>query len=143
MRTGFVGGRVSKQWFVELKERALKSSEEIWAILEQMQGKIAAEIRVMLGEAPIASSNFTPADQLRRIEAMRECAARSTTDVERHDSWMKMHVDAGWVFGFEFDAAKKVHPNLLPWDELPAAVKSKARIFDIVAKAGAVITQQS
>lgn len=121
----------------------MKSSEEVWAILEQMQGKIAAEIRVMLGEAPIASSNFTPADQLRRIDAMRECAARSTTDVDRHDSWMKMHVDAGWVWGPEFDSAKKVHPNLLPWDELPASVKSKARIFDIVAKAGASITQQS
>ncbi len=116
------------------------SSEEIWQVLEQMQGKIAAEIRVMLGEAPIASSNFTPADQARRIAAMKECAAKSTTDVERHDSWMKMHIDSGWVWGPEFDSANKIHPNLLPWDELPAAVKSKARIFDIVSKAGAAIT---
>jgi hypothetical protein len=120
---------------------ALKTSDQVWQILEQMQGQIAAEIRVMLGEAPIDPKNFTFADQLRRIDAMRECAARSTTDVERHDSWVKMHEDSGWVWGPEFDSAKKVHPNLLPWDELPAAVKSKARIFDIVAKAGAAITQ--
>lgn len=110
--------------------------EEVWKLLEQTQGQIAAEIRVMLGEAPVASSNFTPEDQRRRVKAMQECAARSTSDQERHDSWMKMHVDSGWVYGEVFDSASKTHPNLLPWDELPETVKSKARIFDIISKAG-------
>lgn len=109
----------------------------VWQIMEQMQGQIAAEIRVMLGEAAIPSSNFTPEDKERRITAMRECAARATTDAERHESWMKMHIDSGWVYGPEFDSTKKTHPNLMPWDDLPAAVKSKARIFDIVSKAAA------
>jgi len=109
----------------------------IWEAMESMQGQIAAEIRVMLGEAPIASSNFTPVDRKRRITAMRECAARSTSDAERHESWMKMHLESGWTFGTEFDSEKKIHPNLLPWDQLPAATRSKARIFDIVAKAAA------
>ena len=109
----------------------------IWEAMESMQGQIAAEIRVMLGEAPIASSNFTPVDRKRRITAMRECAARSTSDAERHESWMKRHLESGWTFGTEFDSEKKIHPNLLPWDQLPAATRSKARIFDIVAKAAA------
>lgn len=109
---------------------------EIWKLLEQTQGQIAGEIRVMLGESPIASSNFTPSDQERRIKAMQECAARSTSDEERHDSWMKMHIESGWVYGTEFNSELKTHPNLLPWEQLPATVKSKARIFDIIAKAG-------
>lgn len=120
----------------DLRERP-SVEHSIWDAMEAMQGQIAAEIRVMLGEAPIASSNFTPVDRKRRITAMRECAARSTSDAERHESWMKMHVDSGWVFGPEFDSEKKTHPNLLPWDQLPAATRSKARIFDIVAKAAA------
>ena len=117
----------------------MSSVEEAWRLMEQMQGLIAAEIRVMLGEAPIASSNFTAEDRQRRIKAMKECAARSTSDQERHDSWMKMHVDSGWVYGPEFNSELKTHPNLMPWNDLPAAVKSKARIFDIVAKHGASI----
>lgn len=115
---------------------------EIWRLLEEMQGQIAAEIRVMLGEAPIASSNFTEEDKQRRILAMKECAARSTSDEERHDAWIKMHVDSGWVYGEEFNSEKKTHPNLKPWNELPATVRSKARIFDIVSKAGAKIAME-
>ena len=115
--------------------------KSVWELMEAMQGQIAAEIRVMLGEAQIASSNFTPEDRQRRIKAMQECAARSTTDAERHDAWVKMHVESGWVWGPEFDSACKIHPNLLPWDQLPAAVRSKAKIFDIVSKAALAIEE--
>lgn len=111
------------------------SNEQLWQVAEALQGDIAAEIRVMLGEAPLAKSLFTPEDRRRRIEAMQKCAAESTSDIERHEAWMKMHVEAGWVYGLEFDPVKKTHPNLLPWDQLPATVKPKARIFDLVAKA--------
>jgi hypothetical protein len=108
--------------------------EKLWEILEGMQGQIAAEIRVMLGESPYPQQIFDAAQQARRIEAMKKCAAESTSDVERHESWMAMHREAGWAWGPEFDPSRKLHPNLLPWSELPESVKSKAKIFDIVAK---------
>ena len=114
-------------------------SHTVWELAEKMQGDIAAEIRVMLGESPLAKSLFTPDQIQRRIEAMQKCAAESTSDVERHESWMKMHIDAGWVYGPEFNPTLKTHPNLMPWDELQPTVKSKARIFDIVAKTFAQI----
>ena len=108
---------------------------QLWKIAEHMQGQIAAEIRVLLGESALPTSLFTPDQIQRRIDAMKKCAAESTSDRERHDSWTKMHVDAGWTYApGEFDPIKKTHPNLLPWDQLPASVKSKARIFDIIAK---------
>lgn len=114
--------------------------DDLWKVAERMQGQIAAEIRVMLGEAALSKSLFTPDQIQRRIEAMRKCAAESTSDTDRHESWMKMHLDAGWTYApGEFDPVKKTHPNLLPWDQLPATVKSKARIFDIVAKTFAAI----
>lgn len=106
-----------------------------WSVLERMQGQIAAEIRVMLGEAQYAQSLFDEVQQLRRIEAMKKCAEESTGDADRHEAWMKMHLEAGWVYGEQFDTAKKTHPNLKPWDELPATTRSKARIFDIVSRA--------
>lgn len=106
----------------------------VWAAAEAMQGEIAAEIRVMLGEAPYAQSMFDAEQRQRRITAMQECAANSTGDAERHEKWMAMHVGAGWVYGEEFDPIAKTHPNLKPWDELPPATRSKAKIFDIVSK---------
>ena len=114
-----------------------------WEIMERMQGEIAAEIRVMLGEGPYSAAIFDEEQRNRRIKAMQECADNDTSDVERHDSWMKMHVDAGWTYGKEFDPANKKHPNLLPWDELPASTRSKARIFAIVAKATKAMSESN
>jgi hypothetical protein len=105
--------------------------------MEALQGQIAAEIRVMLGEAPLDQKMFDESQRQRRITAMKECAANSTSDAERHESWMRMHIEAGWVYGDEFDPVNKKHPNLLPWDQLPASTRSKARIFDFCAKAAA------
>jgi hypothetical protein len=112
---------------------------EIWKIMERMQGEIAAEIRVMLGEGPYDAAIFDEEQRNRRIRAMQECAANATSDATRHESWMQMHVDAGWTYGEEFDPANKRHPNLLPWDELPPSTRSKARIFAIVSKAASEI----
>lgn len=111
------------------------NADFIWSVMEQMQGGIAAEIRVMLGESPYAQSLFDDAQRKRRVEAMKKCASESTSDAERHESWMKMHLEAGWVYGEVFDPAAKTHPNLLPWEQLPPSTRSKAKIFDLVAKA--------
>lgn len=104
--------------------------------MEQTQGQIAAEIRRMLGEPPIETHNFTPANQRRRIESMQQCAADASSDTERHDAWIRKHESEGWTLGDTFDAAEKTHPNLVPWEQLPKSMQCKARIFDIVAKAG-------
>lgn len=112
-------------------------NECVWSIVEKLQGQIAAEIRVMLGESPYDQAIFDDAQRHRRIKAMQDCAANSTSDADRHESWMQMHLDSGWVYGEVFDPQKKTHPNLKPWDELPAATRSKARIFDFCSKAAA------
>lgn len=118
-----------------------ESSCDPWSIIEQLQGQIAAEIRVMLGEGPYDQAIFDDAQRQRRIKAMQECAANSTGDAERHESWMQMHLESGWVYGEEFDPQKKTHPNLKPWDELPPSTRSKARIFDFCAKAAKKLSE--
>lgn len=108
----------------------------VFRVLEEMQGGIAREIRVMLGEEALDQKLFTEEQRERRVDAMMKCAAESTSDAERHLSWMKMHEEMGWVYGEKFDPVAKTHPNMLPWNELGDSVRSKAKIFDIVAKAG-------
>lgn len=107
---------------------------DVWVAFERMQGEIAREIRVMLGEEQYDQRIFTAEERARRVTAMQRCAALNTSDLERHESWMQMHLDAGWVYGAEFSPSAKTHPNLVPWTELPAAVRSKARIFDICSR---------
>lgn len=113
----------------------------IWFILEEMQGQIASEIRVMFGEEQLDQKMFNQEQRQRRVKAMQECAAKATSDTERHDSWIKMHEESGWVYGPEFNPTLKTHPNMMPWEQLPASARSKAKIFDIVAKAGAKIDE--
>lgn len=108
---------------------------ELWQLIEETQGKIAAEIRRMLNEPAIDPVNFTPENQRRRVEALIQ-ASGSTSDEERHTEWVRKHESEGWTLSEVFDAALKTHPNLVPWDRLPRYVKSKARIFDLMSKLG-------
>lgn len=129
-----------------LNDRALEQlrdlfRRELWNHAERMQGEIAREIRVLLGEEQYDQRIFTSQERLRRVEAMQRCAALQTSDVERHESWMQMHVEQGWVYGEEFSPTAKTHPNLKPWDELPASTRSKARIFDICARYAAGVAE--
>lgn len=110
--------------------------DELWKTIEATQGAIAAEIRRMLNEPPFDASNLTPENTRRRIAAMIECAADATSDEERHTAWIRMHESAGWTYGDKFDSVLKTHPNMVPWEQLPKTVQSKARIFDIMAKLG-------
>jgi hypothetical protein len=109
-------------------------SDVIWKAMEVMQGEIACEIRRMLGESQLDQAMFDDAQRARRVEALKKCAAESTSDSDRHEAWIRMHVDDGWVYGEQFDPKAKTHPNLMPWEDLPDSTRSKAKIFDIVAK---------
>jgi len=116
----------------------MSKTDSIFSAVESMQAEIAREVRVLLGEEQYDQRIFSAADKQRRIEALQKCAAEQTSDAERHESWMRMHFEQGWKYGPELKPAEKEHPNLLPWEQLPASTRSKARIFDICAKYAAV-----
>jgi len=52
-----------------------------------------------------------------------------------HSMWMAQKKVDGWVPGPVKDAEKKVHPCLLPYEDLPAHQKFKDRLFAAVVKA--------
>ena len=112
----------------------MKTDAEIWALTERMQAEIAREIRVLLGEEQYDQRIFTEAESARRIEALKLCAASEVPHALRHEAWRDMHYAQGWEYGETLDPANKLHPNLLPWNDLPASTRSKAKIFDICAR---------
>ena len=119
------------------------NDNDIWQAFERMQGEIAREIRVLLGEEQYDQRIFTYAERARRVEAMRKCAAERTTDSERHEAWCAMHREQGWVHGPAFRPDLKQHPNLLPWNELSASTRSKAQIFAICSRYAAELSSHT
>jgi len=44
-----------------------------------------------------------------------------------HERWMKEKLEDGWRYGEQRDDAKKIHPSLVPYDELSESEKEKDR----------------
>lgn len=54
---------------------------------------------------------------------------------QSHESWMAARLADGWVYGPEKDVARKIHPCLVPYDELPPEQQLKDRLFVAIVRA--------
>ena len=52
-----------------------------------------------------------------------------------HENWMAEKLAASWVYGEEKDEAKRTHPCLVPFSELPTEQQAKDFIFRAVVHA--------
>jgi len=68
---------------------------------------------------PIDTSDVVLPDSL---TALVEALAENV-----HDTWAKGRMDAGWTYGPVRDDAKKQHPCLVPYADLPETEKSYDR----------------
>lgn len=56
-------------------------------------------------------------------------------DAASHESWLKQKEDAGWIYGTVKDPAKKEHPCMVPFDQLPPEQQFKDRFFRTIVHA--------
>jgi ryanodine receptor 2 len=69
---------------------------------------------------PIDTSNvLLPAS----LNELTEHLAQNT-----HEVWARQRTAQGWTFGPQRDDAKKQHPDLIPYDELPDGEKEFDRL---------------
>lgn len=68
---------------------------------------------------PIDTDNVALDDEIRRLT---EELARNA-----HDIWAKQRMADGWRFGSRRDDAKKEHPCLVPYEQLPESEKDYDR----------------
>ena len=108
----------------------------VWARSEQLQGEIAKQLRNWLGEPAYDESMFTEEIRAKRI-AQLQASAQTLLDEDacrqRHSQWVASYQADGWKPGDNYDPTNKTHPNLVPYDELPASNRMKAKIFMLVA----------
>lgn len=57
------------------------------------------------------------------------------TPEESHAAWVKFKLERGWAFGPMKSEEFKIHPLLVPYDQLPADQQVKDHLFSAIVKA--------
>ncbi len=60
----------------------------------------------------------------------RQCGEqRSMSPEELHGSWMQSYITMGWKYGEKYDRENKIHPDLVPYNQLGQLEKDKDAVF--------------
>jgi hypothetical protein len=68
------------------------------------------------------------------VEGVRQ-VRRGCTPRQLHESWVVTKREQGWVYGPEKDPAAKMHPCMVPYDDLPQTQKDKDQLFLMIVTA--------
>ncbi len=86
-----------------------------------------------------ASKPWDEADEWERtstLEAVKfRLAHPHARPADQHEQWMGEKRAAGWVLGANKDAAKKTHPALVPYEQLPEIERRKDKLIQAVVGA--------
>jgi hypothetical protein len=86
-----------------------------------------------------SQKHWSDAPQWQRDSAMMGVRFRienpNAAESAQHDAWSKDKIKAGWVYGPERDDIKKIHPCLVPFDELPEFQQKKDKLFCAIVDA--------
>ena len=93
-----------------------------------------ARLAALAAKAPIIPEPWRDREQafkdqfLKVIE--RQCGPqRSKSPAELHGSWWQAYIDMGWVYGEKRDPVAKIHPDMVPYDQLGQLEQVKDAVF--------------
>jgi hypothetical protein len=149
----------NKPMDVELAEAIVASVKESWDEIEQgRRGDVErVDTSSQVGHAPKEAQvaeliyeaarleaawsgrSIVPEEWQRRDDKFREQMVRTVANYlamdqlpspeEAHDNWMREHIRMGWKYGEKRDPELKLHPDLVPYDELPKDERDKDAVF--------------
>jgi hypothetical protein len=60
----------------------------------------------------------------------RQCGEmRSRSPEELHGGWTRAYIEMGWKYGETYDRENKIHPDLVPFDQLQKQEQDKDAVF--------------
>ncbi len=94
----------------------------------------AARLAAAAADAPIVPVPWADREAAFKNQFLevieRQCGPlRSTSPAELHGSWMQAYVEMGWVHGEVYDRLKKIHPDMVPYDQLGRLEQDKDSVF--------------
>ncbi len=93
-----------------------------------------ARLAGMAAKAPIIPDAWEDREQAFKDQFLevidRQCGPqRSGSPEELHGSWMQAYYAMGWVYGEKYDREAKIHPDLVPYDQLGQLEQDKDAVF--------------
>lgn len=90
-------------------------------------------------EAPVIPAEWSEREEDFKVQFVkvieRQCGPqRSKSPKELHGSWMQAYYDRGWVYGDTYNAEIRIHPDLVPYDELGELEKDKDDVFILLCE---------
>ena len=94
----------------------------------------AARLAAIAANAPIVPVPWAEREQAFKDQFLevieRQCGPqRSSSPEELHGSWMQAYLAMGWVYGEKYDREEKIHPDLVPYDQLGQLEQDKDAVF--------------
>lgn len=94
----------------------------------------AARLAAQAAEAPIVPALWNDREDEFRSQFLdvieRQCGPqRSSSPEELHGSWMQAYFSMGWTHGDIYDRDAKIHPDLVPYNDLGQLEKDKDAVF--------------
>jgi len=94
----------------------------------------AARLAAIAAAAPIVPVPWTEREKPFRDQFLavieRQCGEqRSSSPEELHVSWMQSYFAMGWMYGPQYSAEKKTHPDLVPYADLGRLERDKDNVF--------------
>lgn len=94
----------------------------------------AARLAAIAAQAPIIPDLWDEREDdfkaqfIKVIE--RQCGEqRSSSPEELHGSWMQSYFSMGWVYGEKYDRERRIHPDLVPYNQLGKLERDKDAVF--------------
>lgn len=70
------------------------------------------------------------------VQGVQDIQSGKITSPEgSHEGWIEHKTAEGWVYGPEKDPGNKIHPCLVPFDDLPEGQQLKDHLFFAIASA--------
>lgn len=95
----------------------------------------AARLHAIALECPVVPKPWgvrEPEFKKQFIELIGDlCAGKRTfpTPEAAHKSWMDKYIEMGWSYGETYDPDNKIHPDLVPFDDLDPKEMIKDEVF--------------
>ena len=108
--------------------------EEIARIVHEANRELTAVIK----DVPVQPPWDEAPESMRTASAQGirfRLANPTATPADMHANWMKTRLSDGWVLGAVKGEAKKTHPALVPYEQLPEAVRLKDKLFSAIVDA--------
>ena len=111
------------------------TAEAFASPLELSIARVAHEVNKAYCESigDTTQTNWEDAPQWQRDSAVKGAQLHLRTPnlgvSASHDAWMREKLDTGWTYGPIKDPAKKEHPCIIPYADLPTEQKAKDFIF--------------